>query len=197
MQGIARDVTARKELEGQLRQAQKMEAIGRLAGGIAHDFNNLLTVIVGCSEMISRGAAARQSLGADVDGNPGAPPSSAESLTRQLLIFSRKDVVQPAVIDLNEIVDRIDRMLRRIVGEDIVLRRAPRARSRADQGRSRPDRAGRHEPGRQRPGRDAGGRDAHGRNRGRGDRRGLRGRASGIDGRRVRPADGDRYGAAA
>ena len=118
VQGIARDVTARKELEGQLRQSQKMEAIGRLAGGIAHDFNNLLTVIVGYSELIAADLPPDSRLCADV-GEIQRAASSAESLTRQLLIFSRKDVVQPAVIDLNEIVDRIDRMLRRIVGEDI------------------------------------------------------------------------------
>jgi two-component system cell cycle sensor histidine kinase/response regulator CckA len=118
VQGIARDVTARKELEQQLRQAQKMEAIGRLAGGIAHDFNNLLTVIVGYSELVSGALAPDDALRDDVAEIQRAA-SSAESLTRQLLIFSRKDVVQTVVLDLNEIVDRLERMLRRIVGEDI------------------------------------------------------------------------------
>jgi signal transduction histidine kinase len=110
--------TAREELESQLLQSQKMEAIGRLAGGIAHDFNNVLTVIIGYSELITAELPPDSPLCADV-GEIQRAASSAESLTRQLLIFSRKDVVQPAVIDLNEIVDRIDRMLRRIVGEDI------------------------------------------------------------------------------
>jgi PAS domain S-box-containing protein len=118
VQGIARDITVRKELEGQLRQAQKMEAIGRLAGGIAHDFNNLLTVIVGYSELVGAALGPDSPVHEDVCEIRRAA-SSAESLTRQLLIFSRKDVVQPAVLDLNEIVDRLDRMLRRIVGEDI------------------------------------------------------------------------------
>jgi PAS domain S-box-containing protein len=118
VQGIARDVTARKELENRLRQSQKMEAIGRLAGGIAHDFNNLLTVIVGYSELISTELAPDNPIREDV-GEIQRAASSAESLTRQLLIFSRKDVVQTAVLDLNEIVGRIERMLRRIVGEDI------------------------------------------------------------------------------
>jgi PAS domain S-box-containing protein len=118
VQGIARDVTARKELEDQLRQAQKMEAIGRLAGGIAHDFNNLLTVIVGYSELITAELAADSPLRRDV-GEIQRAASSAGSLTRQLLIFSRKNVVEATVLDLNEIVDRTERMLRRIVGEDI------------------------------------------------------------------------------
>ena len=116
--GVARDITKEMATEEALRQSQKMEAIGRLAGGIAHDFNNLLTVIVGYSELITAELPPDSRLCADV-GEIQRAASSAESLTRQLLIFSRKDVVQPKVIDLNEIVDRIDRMLRRIVGEDI------------------------------------------------------------------------------
>jgi CheY-like chemotaxis protein len=102
-----------------------MEAIGRLAGGIAHDFNNLLTVIVGYSELISATLAPDHPIRQDI-GEIQRAAGSAESLTRQLLIFSRKDVVQPAVIDLNEIVGRIERMLRRIVGEyvDFVVRQA-------------------------------------------------------------------------
>jgi PAS domain S-box-containing protein len=118
VQGIARDVTARKELENQLRQAQKMEALGRLAGGIAHDFNNLLTVVIGYSELINAELGPDDPMRADV-GEIERAARSAESLTRQLLIFSRKDVVQTAVLDLNEIVDRTERMLRRFVGEDI------------------------------------------------------------------------------
>ena len=116
VQGIARDITARKELEDQLRRAQKMEAIGRLAGGIAHDFNNLLTAIVGYSALVSDDLPPDSSLREDV-GEIQRAASLAGSLTRQLLIFSRKDVVQPVEIDLNECVCRIERMLRRIVGE--------------------------------------------------------------------------------
>ena len=116
VQGIARDITARKELEDQLRRAQKMEAIGRLAGGIAHDFNNLLTAIVGYSALVSDDLPPDSSLREDV-GEIQRAASMAGSLTRQLLIFSRKDVVQPVEIDLNECVSRIERMLRRIVGE--------------------------------------------------------------------------------
>ena len=136
VQGIARDITARRELEDQLRQAQKMEALGRLAGGIAHDFNNVLTVIVGYSELIDAELTPGSTIREDV-GEIRRAACSAVSLTRQLLIFSRKDVVQPALLDLNEIVSRIERMLRRIVGEDIhfVARLAhDPARIRADAG---------------------------------------------------------------
>jgi PAS domain S-box-containing protein len=117
-QGIARDVTVRKELETQLRQAQKMEAIGRLAGGIAHDFNNVLTIIVGYAELIGDQLPPEDAIRADLSEIQRAA-DSAQSLTRQLLIFSRKDVVRPAVLDLNDIVRSVERMLRRVVGEDI------------------------------------------------------------------------------
>jgi two-component system cell cycle sensor histidine kinase/response regulator CckA len=117
-QGIARDVTARKELEAQLLQAQKMEAVGRLAGGVAHDFNNVLTVIMACAELAAM----------EVDPGSGAlrdleqiqhAAASAAALTRQLLIFSRKSVVMPAILDVNDSVRRLERMLRRLVGEDV------------------------------------------------------------------------------
>jgi len=118
VQGIARDITARNELEEQLKQAQKMEAIGRLAGGIAHDFNNLLTAIAGYSALVSDDLPSDSPLRGDVAEIQRAA-SLAGSLTRQLLIFSRKDVVQPVEIDFNESVTRVERMLRRIVGEGI------------------------------------------------------------------------------
>jgi two-component system cell cycle sensor histidine kinase/response regulator CckA len=118
VQGIARDVSMRKELEAQLRQAQKMEAIGLLAGGIAHDFNNLLTAILGYAELATRRLDPDSAVREDLEEIQRAA-SSAESLTRQLLIFSRKGVVQPAVLDVNELVGRLDRMLRRVVGDDI------------------------------------------------------------------------------
>ena len=123
-QGIARDVTGRKKLEAQLLQAQKLEAVGRLAGGVAHDFNNVLTVIMASAEL----AAAEL----DID-NPArrdlqqiqSAASSAASLTRQLLVFSRKSVVVPTELDLNESVRRFDKMLRRLVGEDIEITFSP------------------------------------------------------------------------
>ena len=112
------DVTAQRALEQQLRQAQKMEAVGRLAGGVAHDFNNILTVILGESLM------ALQDLPGD---HPLRDPlqeihqagERAEGLTRQLLAFSRKQIVEPVVFDVNELVMGVDKMLRRLIGEDI------------------------------------------------------------------------------
>ncbi|MCE9565599.1 MAG: PAS domain S-box protein [Planctomycetes bacterium] len=114
------DITERKLLEDQFRQAQKMEAVGRLAGGVAHDFNNLLTIINGYGEMVVAGLAV---------GDPNresvleivAAGERAAGLTRQLLAFSRKAIVEPKVLDLKALVTEIDRMLRRIVGEDIEL----------------------------------------------------------------------------
>jgi len=121
VQGIARDVTERRELEEQLRQAQKMEAVGRLAGGVAHDFNNLLTVINGYSDIAIGRLSAEDPLRLNVEEVRKAGERAA-GLTRQLLAFSRKQVLQPKVIDLNEIVSEMEKMLRRLIGEDIVLR---------------------------------------------------------------------------
>ena len=125
--GMIEDVTARKKaeeekqgLEMQLLQAQKMESIGKLAGGVAHDFNNLLTVIVGYSDLVLAGLPK---------GDPAAPlvkemqqaGERASSLTRQLLAFSRKTVLAPKVLDVNELVANLGKMLRRLIGEDIQL----------------------------------------------------------------------------
>ena len=117
-QGIARDVTARNELEAQLRQAQRMEAIGSLAGGVAHDFNNLLTVLMGFADLAIHHLDDDSPVKADVEEIRRAA-GSAVSLTRQLLIFSRQSVVRPRVLDLNGIAKGLDKMLRRLVGEDI------------------------------------------------------------------------------
>jgi signal transduction histidine kinase len=119
-QGIARDVTVREELEAQLRQSQKMEALGRLAGGVAHDFNNLLTVVIGFAEVAIAQLDQSSPVRGDVEEIRRAA-NSAASLTRQLLIFSRKSVVRPTVLDVDEIVTRLDKMLQRLVGEDIEL----------------------------------------------------------------------------
>jgi two-component system, cell cycle sensor histidine kinase and response regulator CckA len=123
VQGIARDVTERKELEDQLRQAQKMEAVGMLAGGIAHDFNNLLSIIIGYSDLTLRRLATVDPLRHNVEEIKRAGERAA-NLTRQLLAFSRKQVLQPKVLDLNEVVTEMERMLRRLIGEDIELRAA-------------------------------------------------------------------------
>jgi PAS domain S-box-containing protein len=119
--GSAEDITDQRLLEEQFRQAQKMEAIGKLAGGVAHDFNNLLTVINGYGDLI-------------LDQLPRDDPNSAllreivkagdqaASLTRQLLAFSRKQIVAPRVLDLGEVLTDAEQMLRRVIGEDIQLR---------------------------------------------------------------------------
>jgi PAS domain S-box-containing protein len=114
------DATERVRLEGELRQGQKMEAIGRLAGGIAHDFNNLLTVIVGYSELVLQQLAQGTPMHRDVEEIRRAGRSAGD-LTRQLLAFSRKQILQPQILDLNGIVSRMNAMLRRLIGEDVEL----------------------------------------------------------------------------
>jgi hypothetical protein len=117
---IVRDVSERKQLEEQFRQAQKMEAVGRLAGGVAHDFNNLLTVILGYSDVVNNQLPAEHPLRQEVEQIRKAGERAA-ALTRQLLAFSRTQVLLPQLIDVGEIVGDIDRMLRRLIGEDIEL----------------------------------------------------------------------------
>jgi PAS domain S-box-containing protein len=117
---LVNDVTERRRLEDQLRQAGRIEAIGRLAGGIAHDFNNLLSLIIGYSELLLEGLSPvdpRRKSAEEIR----AAGQRAASLTRQLLAFSRKQVLQPEVLDLNEVAERTGKMLRRLIGEDIEL----------------------------------------------------------------------------
>jgi two-component system cell cycle sensor histidine kinase/response regulator CckA len=121
--GVGIDVTERKQLEEQLRQSQKMEAVGRLAGGVAHDFNNLLTVISGYGHMLLRGIPHDSPMQSCVEEVLKAS-SRAASLTNQLLAFSRRQVIQPKVLDLNVLVANMDRMLRRVIGEHIELKTA-------------------------------------------------------------------------
>ncbi|HTE43600.1 MAG TPA: response regulator [Gemmatimonadaceae bacterium] len=119
--GTARDITERRDLEMQFRQAQKMDAVGRLAGGVAHDFNNLLTVILAESQLALE----------DTEMSPAEQRSAFEEinkagqrsalLTRQLLTFSRRQLVEPTPIDLNVIVTDVEKMLRRLIGEDVKL----------------------------------------------------------------------------
>jgi PAS domain S-box-containing protein len=117
---ITRDITERKILEGQFRQAQKMEAVGQLAGGIAHDFNNILTAITGYTELTLRRLESGSPFRNNLEQVRRAADRAA-SLTRQLLAFSRKQTLQPKVIDLNSAVDDIQKMLRRLIGENIEL----------------------------------------------------------------------------
>jgi signal transduction histidine kinase len=116
----------RRQLQHQLLQAQKLEAIGRLAGGVAHDFNNVLTAILGSTELLlldtPAGAAVREELEIIRDA-----ATRAQELIRQLLAFSARQVLQPAVVDLNALVQSLGRMLRRLIGEDIRLTTAPGA----------------------------------------------------------------------
>jgi PAS domain S-box-containing protein len=120
VQGIARDLTERKRLEQQFRQAQKMEAVGRLAGGIAHDFNNLLTIILGYCDVAFDQLPGGTRLGQALEEIAKAGKRAA-ALTAQLLAFSRRHVLVPQVLDLNTVVSDMDRMLRRLIGEDVNL----------------------------------------------------------------------------
>ncbi len=120
IEGTLVDITERRQLEEQFRQAQKMEAVGRLAGGIAHDFNNMLTVIKGYSQLLNDEVGQNQRLRhAAEEINEAA--DRAASLTRQLLAFSRRQVLEPKVLSLNEVVVNMDKMLRRLIGEDVEL----------------------------------------------------------------------------
>jgi PAS domain S-box-containing protein len=116
--GISLDVTERRRLEEQYRQAQKMEAIGRMAGGVAHDFNNLLTVILGHCDLLLEDLGPEDPRRSDLAGIQKAGESGA-ALTRQLLAFSRKEMIQPTLLDLNVVVTDTRTMLQRLIGDDV------------------------------------------------------------------------------
>lgn len=118
--GVYDDYTERRNLEEQFRQAQKMEAVGRLAGGVAHDFNNLLTVIIGYAQMMFEGTRSPSSVREDLQTILDSANRAAD-LTQQLLTFSRRQVVQPKILDLNATLGGIEKMLRRLIGENIML----------------------------------------------------------------------------
>ena len=144
------DITERLNLEGQLRQSQKMESIGQLAAGVAHDFNNMLTIIQGHSSSL----LARPTLPPEVVDPVQAVYFAAEraaGLTRQLLMFSRKNVMQPELLDLQKVVGNMSKMLERLLGETIALEFQPRGGKFICSRRRRHDRTGRDEPFRQCP----------------------------------------------
>ncbi len=120
LRGLMVDITQHKRLEEQFRQAQKMEAIGRLAGGIAHDFNNLITAITGYCDLLLSDFEEHDTRRDDVAEIRKASDRAA-GLTRQLLAFSRKQLLAPQVLDVNTVVANMDRLLRRMIGEDIDL----------------------------------------------------------------------------
>ncbi len=121
MEGIIVDITERKQLEGQLQQSRRMEAVGRLAGGIAHDFNNLLTIIKGYTELAMQRKDLAAPVRADIERIDDASERAA-GLVRQLLAFSRKQVLQPKNLDLNSVVLGLEKLLRRLIGEDIEMK---------------------------------------------------------------------------
>ncbi len=116
----AKDITDQRVMEDQLRQTQKMESIGRLAGGVAHDFNNVLSIILGYSEMALEKVSPKDALHEDISEIQTAGRRAAD-VTRQLLAFARRQTIEPKVLDLNETVESMFKMLRRLIGEDIDL----------------------------------------------------------------------------
>jgi len=118
---VSRDVTYQRSIEEQLRQSQKMQAIGRLAGGVAHDFNNILTVITGYSDLLTQKTEPTDARSREIQEIRKSAERAA-ALTRQLLAFSRKQLLNPRVLDVNNVVIGIEKMLRRLIGENIELR---------------------------------------------------------------------------
>ena len=118
---VKRDVTHALELEERLRQAQKMEAVGRLAGGVAHDFNNILTTITGYADLLLTGLRRAGPARRERSGRSWTPPGGRPKLTRQLLTFSRKQVTSQRLISLNSVIENINSMLRPLIGEDVSL----------------------------------------------------------------------------
>lgn len=118
--GIGRNITEWKQLEEQFIQAQKMESVGRLAGGIAHDFNNLLMVIIGNTQLVYETLLPNDPLSKDLKTVLDAA-ERAKNLTRQLLTFARKQIISPQLLNLNDLILNLDKLLRRVIGEDIEL----------------------------------------------------------------------------
>ena len=135
--GYLHDTTEKKQLEKMLFQAQKMDAVGRLSGGIAHDFNNILTIISGYTAFLREREDGGADLDPDLEGIEGAVEKAA-GLTRQLLTFSRRDEIKPAQVSLNKLVEDMEKMLHRLIGEQVVMRvntRAEKSEILADPGK--------------------------------------------------------------
>ncbi len=118
---VAQDITAQRQLEEQYRQAQKLESVGRLAGGVAHDFNNLLTVILSCAEELTEAVEAGSPVAREPVEEIRAAGKRAADLTRQLLAFARKQIIDPVPLDLNALVRGAEGLLARVLGEDVEL----------------------------------------------------------------------------
>jgi PAS domain S-box-containing protein len=121
---IARNITAQKKVEEQLRQSQKMEAVGRLAGGVAHDFNNLLGIVTACSELLRQKVDAE---GVELIENIREAAKRGASLTRQLLAFSRRQPIQTQILDLNDRLKQVSRLLAPLMGDDVEILHLPRS----------------------------------------------------------------------
>ena len=158
--GLAEDITERKQIESQFFQAQKMEAFGKLAGGVAHDFNNLLTVISGYNEIVLNAFNPNDPRRDCVEEIAKASERAA-ALTGQLLAFSRQQVLQPKVINVNKVLENIQKMLRRLIGEDIELFTETDENLALCEGGSGTVGECADESGGERPRRDAGRRHAH------------------------------------
>ncbi len=148
--GTVQDVTEYKHLEEKFRRAQRLEGIARLAGGVAHDFNNLLVVINGYAQMILSELKDEDPLRDQAQEIINAG-NRAAALTRQLLAFSRKQVIRPRVIDLDKLLADFEKMLRRLIREDIEVKQNLTHGALECESRPRPGRAGHHEPGRECP----------------------------------------------
>ena len=200
VRGTIQDITDRKKaeqelvlLQEQLRQAQKMEAIGQLAGGIAHDFNNILTVINGRSELALFKLREGDPLKTNIEEIKKASERAA-SLTQQLLAFSRRQILEFKVLDLNAILLDLNKMLRRVIGEDIELVTLLGERPREGEDRPGPDRAGDSQSGGQCEGCDAERGETHPGDSQCGVGRGVCADPRGGETRGLREAFGERYG---
>ncbi len=189
---LGRDLTRQRTLEEQLRQSQKLEAVGRLAGGVAHDFNNLLTVISGYTELLLATHKRRDPSRLPLEAIRTASQRATE-LVQQLLAFSRKQLLQPKVLDVGAILQESVKMLHRLIGENIAVDLPGGSGPLRHRGRSRPDPSGHHESGAERQGFHAEWRHSHHRGRQRGARRNVRRLPPGRAARPVRKARFHRY----